>query len=110
MKEFDENEKIIDKFYEESILNFVYGKEPYKGWSSFNPRARNYFSVKANVDKGIRPIEKLNYHSSVVDYWLHNITSFDSSVLKGVYRGTTGIAFWTLFLNVLFSFVVISHP
>ncbi|ETN74421.1 hypothetical protein NECAME_12997, partial [Necator americanus] len=84
MRNFDKNEQIIDKFYGRSLLNFAYGKKPCKEWSPFHPTIRNYYSVEINRGNGLYSSNKLNYHSAVVDYWLHNITLFDSTVPKNV--------------------------
>ncbi|KAK6733623.1 hypothetical protein RB195_017400 [Necator americanus] len=84
MRNFDKNEQIIDKFYGRSLLNFAYGKRLCKEWSPFHPTIRNYYSVEINRGNGLYSSNKLNYHSAVVDYWLHNITLFDSTVPKNV--------------------------
>uniref|UniRef100_A0A183GAJ9 COesterase domain-containing protein n=1 Tax=Heligmosomoides polygyrus TaxID=6339 RepID=A0A183GAJ9_HELPZ len=113
MRNFTEDEKLIDRFYATSIINFIHGRVPSDGepdfffvesltvfrcrskirlftvsplafyildWLPFDPAKRNYYSVEADIRKGIYPSNKLNYHYEVVDYWLRNMTSFDKAL------------------------------
>ncbi|KAL6733466.1 hypothetical protein Aduo_004111 [Ancylostoma duodenale] len=84
LRNLSENEKVIDHFYTESFVNFAYGRRPNREWAPFNHHAGNYYSVEVDLEKGILPSNKLNYHSSAVDYWLHNVTLFDASLSKEV--------------------------
>lgn len=80
MRNFTEDEKLIDRFYATSIINFIHGRVPSDDWLPFDPAKRNYYSVEADIRKGIYPSNKLNYHYEVVDYWLRNMTSFDKAL------------------------------
>ncbi|CAJ0608167.1 unnamed protein product [Cylicocyclus nassatus] len=82
MRSFDINDKIIDEFYEKSFVNFINGREPNADWRSFNAQKRNYYSVVADLKRRLLPSNRFDYHSSVVDYWLHNITDYDASLSK----------------------------
>ncbi|PIO68910.1 Carboxylesterase [Teladorsagia circumcincta] len=58
----------------------------FKDWLPFDPSKRNYYSVEANFEKGIFPSNKMDYHSEIVDYWLHNMTEFDESLSRELLR------------------------
>ncbi|RCN34777.1 Carboxylesterase [Ancylostoma caninum] len=104
-----ENEKVIDHFYSESFVNFAYGRTPNDEWALFNHHTRNYYSVEVNLEEGILPSNKLNYHSAAVDYWLHNMTLFDASLSKKVrlhvIDTVSNLSFLrTVFTTLLFAF------
>ncbi|KIH50220.1 hypothetical protein ANCDUO_19703 [Ancylostoma duodenale] len=82
-EEFDIGAFLVVKHTAEVRQKYFEDKRQGK-WYLFNHSARNYYSVEANLEKGILPSNKLNYHSATVDYWLHNITSFDASLTKNV--------------------------
>ncbi|RCN34227.1 hypothetical protein ANCCAN_19916, partial [Ancylostoma caninum] len=104
-----ENEKILEDFYTESFVNFAHRIKPNNEWDLFNHITRNYYSVEVNIEEGIFPRNKLNYHSATVDYWLHNITSFDASLTKKVRLQVIDTvsnpsSLPTVFTNFLFKF------
>ncbi|KAK6016148.1 hypothetical protein OSTOST_18371 [Ostertagia ostertagi] len=82
MRNFTADDELVDRFYAKSFLNFIHGRKPDKDWLPFDPSKRNYYSVEANFSKGIFPSNKMDYHSEIVDYWLHNMTAFDRSLSK----------------------------
>ncbi|PIO67150.1 hypothetical protein TELCIR_11117 [Teladorsagia circumcincta] len=82
MRNFTADDEHVDRFYAKSFINFIHGRKPEKDWLPFDPSKRNYYSVEANFEKGIFPSNKMDYHSEIVDYWLHNMTEFDRSLSK----------------------------
>ncbi|KHJ98992.1 Carboxylesterase [Oesophagostomum dentatum] len=99
MRPMSKNDKVIDKFYAESLVNFAHGRIPNKDWRSFDPRTRNYYSLEVDLDKCLLPSNKWGYHSAVVDYWLKNITKYDESLSQKTRSGLLNTVTDTSFLR-----------